>query len=819
MQEFLKLSPARESWDADRQAMSARLAQIDAILAEWAAVKRAESDHKAWKPKVDKLHTYKTTTMDTLEGWWKGEGTNYSAALNGLNALKTMVPALQAVDGADTASIRFAWIDRLLASLRTDWGNAQVDAARASLKSMRESISTLTGDSAAVALKQISDHLALIGANALSPSATAAERQAMIAEATEIAQTVRNRENLDAVVRQMREAQANGDWARVRDLAEQVTKVLDSATVPDSDAVRAEATRCWKRAGWYINLRAGDKAWTAALQGTDDMTPAERRDLWATAAGAYTELLDTSMWAADGYPNDYTVLPPWEHTRDPQGEYDKWNEVMIRGTLAPAWHGYWSALIHYDEAVAAYRENPQARDRSLFDQCMAEYGVALKVLQNFPEEFERTEEIRHAIERADIAPSALDAEAAANRGQSQLADSQWGAAVASFKQAIALLKSVIKQHEQRVPEDVPADRELMTSIEAGLAEASRMAEEHKLEDLLENGNQREANLLQQFDRRVALDEVAEGVQSLLSDYRAASDNAKASPLTRRVFKSRVERVQVVQLLVLGAMAFGANDKRNAIDAWQQADTVSGPWPDLGARARIGLHKATADDRAAYHRRTLVRIDGGAVTAHGPEGDHGVNVESFLMDRTEVTNADYAAFLTWLESVNFDDSSVRHPDQPGSVDPRHIPRFWNVRGRSDEPVVGVSYWDAAADARWAGKSLPTSDEWEWAASNGGETVWPWGNEPDTTDRANALGTGVVVPVTAMPDGNTQSGLAHMAGNVMEWTDTASTKDGRPMQLCKGGSFNSTLAGLLTDVWFLRSPGHYDDRTGFRCVMRD
>jgi len=194
----------------------------------------------------------------------------------------------------------------------------------------------------------------------------------------------------------------------------------------------------------------------------------------------------------------------------------------------------------------------------------------------------------------------------------------------------------------------------------------------------------------------------------------------------------------------------------------------------------------------------------------------VSVGPFSIDRTEVTNAQFAEFVRATGYVTL---AERAPDPrlyPG-VDPKALKpssivfvgdvadpkrsdpsRWWRVvegadwrhptgpgssiEGREHLPVVHVAYEDALAYARWRGRDLPTEAEWEYAARGGlAGARYPWGDEPTTSGppRANhwqgpfpALDSGDdgyrMTPAPAgcfPPNGH---GLYDMAGNVWEWT---------------------------------------------------
>ena len=141
--------------------------------------------------------------------------------------------------------------------------------------------------------------------------------------------------------------------------------------------------------------------------------------------------------------------------------------------------------------------------------------------------------------------------------------------------------------------------------------------------------------------------------------------------------------------------------------------------------------------------------------------HTVYVDAFYMDKYEVTNAQYAAFLNakglkgWY-LINMESGPIRYFNQ----------KFQVRRGYENHPMFGVTWEGAMAYAAWVGKRLPTEAEWEKAARGGliGKE-YPRGNTVDT-DKANYIerfeNTRTVGSYP--PNGY---GLYDMAGNVLEW----------------------------------------------------
>lgn len=134
--------------------------------------------------------------------------------------------------------------------------------------------------------------------------------------------------------------------------------------------------------------------------------------------------------------------------------------------------------------------------------------------------------------------------------------------------------------------------------------------------------------------------------------------------------------------------------------------------------------------------------------------HTVYLDSFYIDKYEVTNAQYGEFI----------QATGHP----------APIYWNneLYNQSEQPVIVITWEDAKAYAEWAGKRLPTEAEWEKAARGTDGRIWSWGNEWDAT-KLNSNDVGAIdgyiysSPVGSFPQGVSPYGVHDMMGNVWEW----------------------------------------------------
>lgn len=276
--------------------------------------------------------------------------------------------------------------------------------------------------------------------------------------------------------------------------------------------------------------------------------------------------------------------------------------------------------------------------------------------------------------------------------------------------------------------------------------------------------------------------------------------------------------------------------------------------------------------------------------------HQVYVDGFYMDQTEVTNDQFEAFVKATRYVTLAEIKPTHeeyPDAPlenlvagsavftptpATVDLNNYMQWWSyakgadwrhpegagssIKGRGNYPVVQISYDDAAAYAKWAGKRLPTEAEWEFAARGGKSgQLYAWGNtlKPKGKFQANIYqghfpiekgDTGedgyIGIAPTAQFEPNSY-GLYDIGGNVWEWTNDWYTADyydvlkqsgkvaknpqgpessydpgepNLPKKVQRGGSFLCTDQYCTRYMVGTRGKGDYKspaNHIGFRCVQ--
>jgi formylglycine-generating enzyme required for sulfatase activity len=202
----------------------------------------------------------------------------------------------------------------------------------------------------------------------------------------------------------------------------------------------------------------------------------------------------------------------------------------------------------------------------------------------------------------------------------------------------------------------------------------------------------------------------------------------------------------------------------------------------------------------------------------PEFAREARLAGFWIDRYPVTNRQYARFL--------DEIGYRPKDASSFL--KHFVDGRPPAGREEHPVVYVSYEDAKAYAEWAGRRLPTEEEWQYAAGGGSDRSWPWGvGEPDA-ELCNLFGGGTQ-PVHSHPRGASPFGAEDMVGNVWQWTASLMHNGRHVVAFLRGGGWYHTPEGRwwvrggprpITDHFPLPLFGPGMNRlstVGFRCAM--
>jgi len=232
-------------------------------------------------------------------------------------------------------------------------------------------------------------------------------------------------------------------------------------------------------------------------------------------------------------------------------------------------------------------------------------------------------------------------------------------------------------------------------------------------------------------------------------------------------------------------------------------------------------------------------------------EHQVFIKDFAIDKAPVSNGEFLSFIRdggyknfrWWFSEGWETVNREH---------WHAPLYWEVHDgewfirdfdglrpvseRKVEPVCHVSFFEASAFAKWAGKRLPTEAEWEKAAcydAPGIKQSFPWGDEAPTTSKANLFENShwSVSSIGAYPDGANAFGCHQMIGDVWEWTtsdyvpypgfksefDEYNDKWFVNQKVLRGGSFATPQLHIRSTY---RNFFHAHERwmtSGFRCAQ--
>jgi formylglycine-generating enzyme required for sulfatase activity/serine/threonine protein kinase len=295
-----------------------------------------------------------------------------------------------------------------------------------------------------------------------------------------------------------------------------------------------------------------------------------------------------------------------------------------------------------------------------------------------------------------------------------------------------------------------------------------------------------------------------------------------------------------RLFVIGAAVVALLVTGGAIAMMKRPNVGPDPVPPVARDAAPPL---------AACSRGMVRVPE-ADLAMGSEGGapeerpvHHVHVASFCVDATEVTAADYAECV---KKKGCPDTGTSADWPQITKEDRTLYGTWCTAGkeqRTDHPMNCVAFDDASSYCRWAGKRLPTEEQWELAARGAGGRTYPWGHEPPDATRLNGCDRGcaqrgeakviavrfegddgweATSPVGTYAQGASENGAFDLAGNVAEWTDAAfcpygESACGSSARVVRGGSWLSdTPTQVRATARTKASPVTRAPDIGFRCV---
>ena len=257
---------------------------------------------------------------------------------------------------------------------------------------------------------------------------------------------------------------------------------------------------------------------------------------------------------------------------------------------------------------------------------------------------------------------------------------------------------------------------------------------------------------------------------------------------------------------------------------------------------LGTPKEQRDELLRLHKAENDKFD--AQWLDNELGQHEVTLPAYAIGRFPVTNAEFARFMEaggYAKQDYWTEAGWQRKEADGWSEPR----YWQDEqfNQPEQPVVGVSWYEAAAYCRWlsaeSGRSyrLPSEAEWEKAARGSDGRRYPWGNAWDKEKCNNSeLGLQRTTPVGQYsPAGDSPHGLSDMAGNVWEWCSTrwggAETKptygypyqpdereevEGEDTRVMRGGSWYNGAAWCRCSYRGGFSPGLRDLNRGFRCA---
>ncbi|MDC0667360.1 formylglycine-generating enzyme family protein [Nannocystis radixulma] len=247
--------------------------------------------------------------------------------------------------------------------------------------------------------------------------------------------------------------------------------------------------------------------------------------------------------------------------------------------------------------------------------------------------------------------------------------------------------------------------------------------------------------------------------------------------------------------------------------------AAAPAPAASPTAAAVEPSAPAPARDCADEPGMIYIAGGDTVYS--EDRKTYHLEAFWLDRTEVT---VAAFRKFVEAGY-------SPPLSATGQRADLACTWNMPQADEMPINCIDWHQAEAYCLWAGKRLPTAQEWGWAArGREAQRKYPWGDAKPSCELAvidlgqsreegrTGCGRNRPWPVASKPGDTTPDGVVDMFGNLAERTSTGSTADERSTRIVRGSSFaTGNFASSTVDEhggYSVREA--WSDNTGVRCA---
>jgi formylglycine-generating enzyme required for sulfatase activity len=241
-------------------------------------------------------------------------------------------------------------------------------------------------------------------------------------------------------------------------------------------------------------------------------------------------------------------------------------------------------------------------------------------------------------------------------------------------------------------------------------------------------------------------------------------------------------------------------------------------------SRVMVTPPLPEEATGRDGASMVLVPAGEFIMGSDKGDddekpvHRVHLDSFYIDKFEVTNGKFAKFIDAIKG-----------EPPWGFDDKDTPV-----AHADQPVRWVTWLDATAYCQWTGKRLPTEAEWEKAARSADGRLYPWGDEPPTLAHAvfgQKEGSESLPPFSTRDKGKSPYGAQDMAGSLYEWVADwyddeyyAKTPSQNPrgpsegtQKVQRGGSYTNNPYRLRATFRTKDNPTEAHPNVGFRCAQ--